>query len=207
MYKIRMNIQTNSQNLSTQRASSHFRHRNSLSVSPVQEFQNNLWWLGTEEEQDCRTGPPGLEFSNNLWGQEPIRNRVDVPASQATYRLAGRCDNLVPTQFLDPIYCSKIPAQRLRRLAELISWNRFLGSLKVKKIRARYIYELVARRQIQLRAEVGLFFMRQRSKAEGHTCPQAVYAYGTVDICAGQVQAQRHYRGKSQNSYRLQTWS
>ncbi len=41
----------------------------------------------------------------------------------------------------------------------------------------------VGRRQIQLRAKVGLFFMRQRSKAEGHIWPQAVYAYGgTADI-------------------------
>ncbi len=35
----------------------------------VLEFQNNLWWLGTEQEQGCRTGPPGyIGWRNRFLG-------------------------------------------------------------------------------------------------------------------------------------------
>ncbi len=34
-----------------------------LDQNAVLEFLNNLQWLGTEQEQGCRTGPPG----NTAW--------------------------------------------------------------------------------------------------------------------------------------------
>ncbi len=47
-------------------------------VSPVLVFQNNLWGLGTEQEQGVRTGPPRLHtvgwwnrFSNQLIHPSP----------------------------------------------------------------------------------------------------------------------------------------
>ncbi len=53
-----------------------------------------------------RTQATVLELLNIYEGQEPSRNRVLVPARQATYRLA-----------------------------ESIPWNRFLGSIEVLKYR------------------------------------------------------------------------
>jgi hypothetical protein len=44
---------------------------------------------------------------------------------------AFRYENPIPTQFLAPKYCFLKFQHRLHRLAELIPWNRFLGSLKV----------------------------------------------------------------------------
>jgi hypothetical protein len=53
--------------------------------------------------------------------------------------LAGRYDNPIPSRCLAPIEFSKIPARgslnlykyglRLHWLAELVTWNRFLGSI------------------------------------------------------------------------------
>ncbi len=40
------------------------------------------------------------------------RNRVVVPAHQPICSLSGRCDNPIPTRFLAPTDCSKIPALR-----------------------------------------------------------------------------------------------
>jgi hypothetical protein len=61
------------------------------------------------------------------------RNRFQGMNSVSLCSLAGRYDNPIPTWFLAPIDCLKIPAQRLHSQAELVPLNRFLGSLKVKK--------------------------------------------------------------------------
>jgi hypothetical protein len=58
------------------------------------------------------------------------RNRFRGIDSDSLYSLAGRYENPIPTWFLAPIECSKIPAledRTIYRLAELILWNRFLG--------------------------------------------------------------------------------
>ncbi len=40
-----------------------------MTASSVLEFSNNLWGLGTDQEQGCRTGPPGyIGWRNQLFG-------------------------------------------------------------------------------------------------------------------------------------------
>jgi hypothetical protein len=56
------------------------------------------------------------------------RNRFQGVDNASLFRLAGRFDNYIPTRFLAPIDCYKIPA-----LAESFPWNGFLGSLNVSK--------------------------------------------------------------------------
>ncbi len=148
------NSYSKSQNLSTQRASS-FQLRNSPRFPLCRILEQsirarNLVGIGLSY-RPIRAGivEQSVGARNRVGtglSKRPTRVRIFEQSMEArnrlgrglTYqparlhRLAGRCYNLVPTQFLDPIYCSKTPAQRLRRLAELISWNRFLGSLKFK---------------------------------------------------------------------------
>ncbi len=45
--------------------------------------------------------------------KEP-KNRFQETNSARLFRLAGRCDNPIPTRFLAPIDCLKIPAQALQ---------------------------------------------------------------------------------------------
>ncbi len=79
--------------------------------------------------------------------KEP-KNRFQGTNSVRLCSLAGRYDNSIPTRFLAPTDCLKIPAEsrgarnrvgielsyrpaQLHRLAGFIPWNRFLGSINV----------------------------------------------------------------------------
>ncbi len=63
------------------------------------------------------------------------RNRIQGMNSASLCSLAGRYDNPIPTRFLAPIDCLKIPTQAIHTLAESIPQNWFLGSVKVNKYR------------------------------------------------------------------------
>jgi hypothetical protein len=46
------------------------------------EFYNNLWGLGTEQEYDCRTGPPGNIGRRNPWARHKLKSTVSGIDSQ-----------------------------------------------------------------------------------------------------------------------------
>jgi hypothetical protein len=71
-----------------------------------------------------------LEFLNNLWGLEPSRKRV--------------------------AYWSA----RLHSLAELVPWNRFSGSLKVKKYGPRIANGKKDRRKMDRRIECTVLYSK-----------------------------------------------
>jgi hypothetical protein len=81
--------------------------RRMLGLNPVLVFLNNILWLGTEKEQGYRTGPPEPEFL--IFKKPRNRPRESVPPDYVAWR--GRYDNPIPTRFLAPIDCLKIPAQ------------------------------------------------------------------------------------------------
>jgi hypothetical protein len=60
------------------------------------------------------------------------------------YSLAGRCDKSIPTRFLAPIECSKIPAQATNA-GGIDPLESILGLLKGFKIRALFGFSLLSR--------------------------------------------------------------
>ncbi len=91
------------------------------------------WGLGTEEEEGYRTGLPGyIGWRNSFLGidsgapytfkntgseaKQPggigsLESILGLLKSLKIRALAGRYDNPIPTRFLAPIDCLKIPAQ------------------------------------------------------------------------------------------------
>ncbi len=57
----------------------------------------------------------------NVYGMEP-RNRFQVMNSASLCSLTGRYDNPVPTRFLAPTDCLKIPAQGAKTRWEMSTW-------------------------------------------------------------------------------------
>jgi hypothetical protein len=71
-----------------------------------------------------------LEILYNLWGQEPSWNRLVVPAREATQSGGiGSLESILG--LLQSLKFGLWPA-RLHSLADLIPWNHFLDSLKVR---------------------------------------------------------------------------
>jgi hypothetical protein len=75
---------------------------------PVPEFLYNLWGLGTEYSSN-RVVVPARQATQpgEIGSLEPI---LGLLKSLTVLALAGRYGNSIPTRFLAPIDCLKIPA-------------------------------------------------------------------------------------------------
>ncbi len=81
----------------------------SLKISSLcWNFRTVKGGLGTKQEQGCRTGPPCYIQAGGTDSQESIPvllKSFKIPS------LAGRYENPIPTRFLAPTDCFKIPTQ------------------------------------------------------------------------------------------------
>ncbi len=108
--------------------------------NPMLEFQNNLWGLGTEYEQVCRTARKATRLAEwNPGLLEGLKIRLRAQICKRLRSLGIDFLELIPLAYLAlRVNINRVVRlARLHRLAESMLGNSFLGSLKVNKFGLR----------------------------------------------------------------------